>query len=344
MAPAVMNLRAPRKSRRLVNTSHTLGQIIRRGRTGITWPCRRAVASAVSLAILMTAAVAIPPAARAAAMVESTVFLVSPLHHQGSLSYPMLGLGRRQAQTIRRALSETEAAKMDSTPDELFYLFPRIGLHHVDDGFRAQLTQLYRLLLPRGGDILDLCSQHDSHLPPEVDYNSLTVHGMNYLELLANQRATGRIVRNLNRDQAFPELEESSLDAALMALSIQYMQKPVEILRGISQRLRPGGVIVVSFSNRMFPTKAVAAWRDAGSMSGLANLVMGYMREAGFKDVRTANGVSLPGESRGRGDPFLAVLGFKDETEGETSAPGRQQADSLEGVSWLPETGSRSIW
>lgn len=33
---------------------------------------------------------------------------------------------------------------------------------------RQKPPRLYRLLLPKGGNLLDLCSQHDSHLPPEA--------------------------------------------------------------------------------------------------------------------------------------------------------------------------------
>lgn len=228
---------------------------------------------------------------------------------------------------------------MDGSPDELFYILPRIGIYHVDDGFREQLTQLYRLLLPPGGDILDLCSQHDSHLPPEEEYGSLTVHGMNYLELLANRRATVRFTQNFNREPQLERFADESIDAALMSVSIQYMQRPVELLQEVHRALRPGGVAVVSFSNRMFFTKAVEAWRSQRSMRGLATLVEGYFVEAGFAGVRVANGVRLPSQGAGSvaaGDPFLAVVGFK--------SPVPEAAQEIEGVSWLATTGPGSIW
>jgi len=234
-------------------------------------------------------------------------------------------------QLALKSLNQVEASKLDPMPDELFYLVPRLGIYHVDDGFRAQLSELYRQLLPAGGDVFDLCSQHDSHLPQEVKYSSLTVHGMNYLELLANTRASSRIVRNLNNEPAFPELEDESMDAALMAVSIQYMQRPVELLRDVRRLLKPGGVMVISFSNRMFFQKAVAVWRDAKSLTDLSRLVTGYMKEAGFQEVRTANGVQVEGAVRG--DPFLAVVAFKDATQWEG-----------EGISWLPEAGRASIF
>ena len=180
----------------------------------------------------------------------------------------------------------------DSTPDELFYLIPRIGVYHVDDAFRAQLTQLYRLLIPAGGRVLDLCSQHDSHLPTEVEYE-LTVHGMNQLELLTNTRATARFTRNFNTDPTLSEFADQSFDAVLMAVSIQYMQNPVELAKEVRRVLRPGGTFIVSFSNRMFFTKALEVWRSQKTMSGLADLVVSYFLEASFEDVRSANRVRV---------------------------------------------------
>ncbi|CAK9052905.1 unnamed protein product [Durusdinium trenchii] len=192
----------------------------------------------------------------------------------------------------RSALTERDTVKMDGFPDELFYLVPRIGVYHVDDHFRAQLTELYRLLLPKGGNLLDLCSQHDSHLPPEVDY-TLTVHGMNQLELLANSRASERFTRNFNEDPSLSNLPSNSFDAVLMTVSIQYMQRPVELLKEAARVLKPGGQLIVSFSNRMFFTKAIEIWRAQRNMKGLVNLVLGYVRDAGFEQVRAANGVTL---------------------------------------------------
>mmetsp|Transcript_141406 Transcript_141406/g.368249 ORF Transcript_141406/g.368249 Transcript_141406/m.368249 type:complete len:325 (+) Transcript_141406:31-1005(+) len=267
----------------------------------------------------------------------------------------MLARGQRRSRHVQGALSEADATKIDGTPDELFYLMPRIGIHHTDEGFRQQLTQLFRILIRPDSDVLDLCSQHDSHLPSEIEYGSLTVHGMNLLELMANQRATARFTQNFNSDPTLGELADESMDAVLMTVSIQYMQRPVELFREVRRVLRPNGIVIVSFSNRMFFTKAVEAWRNQRSMRGLADLVLGYLKEAGFTDVQAANGVRLPSKEEASdsggfasflpsfsGDPFVAAVGIRTDLAG--SGKERFETAAAAGVSWLVTPGAGSIW
>jgi hypothetical protein len=61
--------------------------------------------------------------------------------------------------------------------------------------------------------------------------------------------------------------------------------------------------VVVSFSNRCFPTKAVAIWRSLDG-AGHARLVSLYLERAGFKAVRVQ--VLADGWT---GDPLTVVTG-----------------------------------
>ena len=58
---------------------------------------------------------------------------------------------------------------------------------------------------------------------------------------------------------------------------------------------------IASFSNRCFPTKAVAIWR-ALDMNGQAALIRLYLEKAGFQDVQA----HLLADGRS-GDPLIAV-------------------------------------
>src|SRR5271167_4942419 len=170
--------------------------------------------------------------------------------------------------------------KLDSEDDEIFYEPPRL-VCHIDDGAIAALTGFYRRVLPTDGVLLDLMSSWVSHLPPEIGYKEVIAHGMNAAELAANPRLSHWFIQNLNRDTNLP-LGDASLDAAMICVSIQYLQRPVAVLREVARLLRPGAPLVISFSNRCFWTKAVAIWRALDD-AGHARLVQRYLREAGFE-------------------------------------------------------------
>jgi len=147
-------------------------------------------------------------------------------------------------------------AKQDRTPDVLFYAQPRF-VTHIDDAAIDAITDLYRRLLPPGGRILDLMSSWVSHLPAEAAYGAVTGHGLNAEELAANPRLTQRFVQDLNVDPILP-FETASVDAALICVGVQYLQNPVAVLREVARVLMSGAPVVITFSNRCFPTKAVA--------------------------------------------------------------------------------------
>ncbi len=202
-------------------------------------------------------------------------------------------------------------AKADPSPDAAFYAEPRF-VTHIDDGAIAAVTGLYRAVFPPGGRVIDLMSSWVSHLPEEVAYAEVVGHGMNAAELAANPRLDRWFVQDLNTDPALP-LADASMDAAAICVSIQYLQRPVEVLTEVARVLRPGGVVVVSFSNRCFPTKAVAIWQalDGPDQCGLVEL---YLRRAGFAAVE-AHDLAPPG--RRGGDPLWAVVGRKGERDAE---------------------------
>ena len=191
--------------------------------------------------------------------------------------------------------------KADPTSDAAFYAHPRL-VAHIDDAAIAAVKQLYREVLPAGGTLLDLMSSWISHLPEDVAYGHVTGHGMNAVELAANPRLDESFVQDLNADPALP-LPTAAFDGACLCVSIQYLQRPVAALREVARVLRPGAPLVVTFSNRCFPTKAVAIWQ---ALDGAAQqrLVALYLERAGFAPVET--GAVLPPS----GDPLWAVIGW----------------------------------
>lgn len=193
-------------------------------------------------------------------------------------------------------------AKQDTGDDLAFYAPPRL-VTHIDEGAVAALTQLYRKQLPAGGRVLDLMSSWVSHLPDDCEYTEVVGHGMNAVELEANPRLTRWFVQNLNQDPVIP-LDDQAFDAAMACVGVQYLQQPLAVFAEVRRVLAPGAPFIVSFSNRCFPTKAVAVWRalDTGGQAALVKL---YLERAGFTNI-SAN--LLTGGVVG--DPLVAVIGL----------------------------------
>jgi SAM-dependent methyltransferase len=194
-------------------------------------------------------------------------------------------------------------AKLDADEDEIFYEPARL-VCHIDDGAIAALTDFYRAVLPSGGVLLDLMSSWVSHLPSEIAYAEVIGHGMNAEELAVNPRLSRWFVQNLNREPRLP-LADRMIDAAMICVSIQYLQRPIEVLRDVARVLRPGAPLVIGFSNRCFWTKAVAIWRALDD-PGHAKLVQHYLRHAGFEGIATHR---LAEWVEDASDPMTAVVG-----------------------------------
>ena len=192
--------------------------------------------------------------------------------------------------------------KADSSPDAEFYRVPRL-VTHIDEAAIAAVTALYRALIPPGGTVLDLMSSWVSHLPPEIAYAEVIGHGMNTKELAANPRLSRYFVQDLNAAPALP-LATASVDAALICVSVQYLERPVAVLREVGRVLRSGGVAAITFSNRCFPTKAVAIWQALAGPDQ-CRLVALYLSRAGFERIEARQLVA-----RGRTDPLWGVWGY----------------------------------
>ena len=189
--------------------------------------------------------------------------------------------------------------KSDDAPDEQFYSFPRF-VTHIDDPAIAAVTDLYRELFPPGGVLLDLMGSWVSHLPDDVAYAEVIGHGMNAEELAANPRYSRWFVQNLNETPRLP-LAEASVDAVAICVSIQYLQDPVAVLREVKRVLKPSGLVAITFSNRCFPTKAVAIWQALGD-EGHEKLVSHYFTTAGWERIE-----ALRSPARDA-DPLYAVI------------------------------------
>jgi SAM-dependent methyltransferase len=195
---------------------------------------------------------------------------------------------------------------MDESADARFYTAPRL-VTHIDDGAIAALTGLYRQVFRPGSVLLDLMSSWVSHLPEDVDYAEVHGLGMNADELAENPRLTSGVVHDLNADPVLP-FADGQFDGAAIAVSVQYLVEPVDVFREIGRVLRPDAPLVVSYSNRCFPTKAVALWqalddREHAELIGLYFRLSGMFGPVQAIDVRPDR---QPGD-----DPLYAVIAHR---------------------------------
>ncbi len=191
--------------------------------------------------------------------------------------------------------------RVDNSDDEAFYEPTRL-VAHIDDPARDALAAHYQKVLPANGRILDLMSSYHSHLPETANYRSVVGLGMNETELVENSCLTERVVHNLNRDPHLP-LADADFDACLIAVSVQYLTQPDVVLADVARVLKSGAPCIVSYSNRCFPTKAVAVWRSLGDQDH-AKLIALYFDTAGGFEPASLDILKPP---TGPSDPLYVV-------------------------------------
>ena len=188
-------------------------------------------------------------------------------------------------------------ARSDETDDAEFYAYPRY-VTHIDDGAIEAVGALYDELEIRGA-VLDLMSSWVSHFREAPE--SLTVLGMNADELAANPQARAWVVHDLNADPVLP-FGDDSFDHATCCVSVDYLTRPIDVFREVARVVRPGGLFACTFSNRLFPTKAIRGWMYTED-SRHQEIVSGYFAAAdGFAPATARRRATPPG-----GDPLYAV-------------------------------------
>jgi SAM-dependent methyltransferase len=195
--------------------------------------------------------------------------------------------------------------RVDDSDDPLFYSFPRFVVH-IDEWAIRTIGEIFAQRLPHNGVLLDLMSSWRSHLPPILNPVGVTGLGLNRAEMQDNPALTEVTVHDLNREPRLP-FADASFDGAILTVSVQYMIRPVEVFADVGRVLRPAAPFVVSFSNRMFPTKAVWVWQRASEPQRV-ELVRRYFGDSGmFEDIDSIERHSDIGPA----DPVYAVIGIR---------------------------------
>lgn len=182
--------------------------------------------------------------------------------------------------------------RADESPDAVFYQTSRM-VQHLDSAALATIGNQYAQLIEPGARVLDLMGSWDSHLPSHLALGQLTVLGMNPQELEANDRATAKVVQDLNHA---PRLgfAEGAFDAVICTASIEYLTDPLSVFAEVHRILRPGGLLAIAFSNRWFPPKAVKVWTELHDFERLGMVMEMFLRTSGWQELATLTRRGLP--------------------------------------------------
>jgi SAM-dependent methyltransferase len=196
--------------------------------------------------------------------------------------------------------------RLDESEDELFYQHPRMVVH-IDEGAIAKVGEIYANRLPVGGVILDLMSSWRSHLPERIRPAKVVGVGLNRAEMADNPALNDVLVHNVNTNPRLP-FEDESFDGAVMTVSVQYLTRPTELFADVGRVLKPDAPFIATFSNRMFPTKAVALWQGANQHQRQTVVKEYFAQSAAFEKIEAIDR-SEPTDPRS--DPIWAVVGYK---------------------------------
>jgi hypothetical protein len=196
--------------------------------------------------------------------------------------------------------------RADPTDDAVFYLPPR-KVVHIDEGAIAALGAMYAELLPRAGTLLDLMSSWRSHLPDVLTSSAdlaVVGLGMNAEEMAENPQLDRFEIHDLNRDPSLP-FPEAFFDGAMCAVSVQYLTQPIEVFADVARALKAGAPFVVSFSNRCFPTKAVAIWQATTDEQHVQLVASYFSLSVGWGDIQART------FRPAAGDPLYIVWAYR---------------------------------
>ena len=196
-------------------------------------------------------------------------------------------------------------SRTDEDNDGVFYSQSRL-VYHIDDAAVSALTSYYAGAIEDGDDVLDLCSSWVSHYPEDWKGGNVVGLGMNEGELSKNKQLSSFVVKDLNEDPTLP-FDDASFDKVTCVVSVDYLNKPKEIFAEIGRVLRPGGVCLLSMSNRCFPTKAFRIWLNTNDLEHVF-IAGSFFHYSGLFDGPACDDIS---PNPGRSDPLFIVKAAK---------------------------------
>lgn len=158
--------------------------------------------------------------------------------------------------------SEDAFSRLDDSNDSRFYETDRF-VSHLDSLALSTVRHLIgRLIIEGNPVILDLMAGWDSHIPDDLKASAIVGLGLNENELKKNKKLTRYVLHDLNQEPHLP-FPDCTFDVVMNTVSVDYLTQPIDVFNEVGRILKPGGLFLVIFSNRMFPQKAAKVWRES---------------------------------------------------------------------------------
>lgn len=236
------------------------------------------------------------------------------LRHWGEIIARGPGMQARWENQPTDFFSDHPFERKDELPDTGFYTRPRL-VQHIDDTAADMVRQIYSRFLLNDMKILDLMSSWQSHLPETSGSHHVTGLGLNKEELQYNETLQDHLVHDLNANGLIP-YDDDTFDLMLCSLSVEYLMNPFQIFNEAARILKPGGYLVISFSNRWFEPKSIKIWRELHEFERMGLVLEYFKHDHLFDDLHTysVRGLSRPAHDKYYGkipcsDPVYVVWG-----------------------------------
>jgi SAM-dependent methyltransferase len=200
-------------------------------------------------------------------------------------------------------------ARIDESDDIDYFSEPDLD-PFWDNSALSIVSSLYDDLLSDDMTVLDLMAgAHSPLVNSQVKTTRVVCSGLNPLELDANPICTQKYQINVNHSNALDIFNDCEFDAVLIHAAIEYATQPDHLMLQIARILKPGGRIIISFSNRSVTAKVVQIWTELHEFERPA-LVLSYLHKS--NSFTQFNSFSMRGFFRPEDDKLASRLLYSD--------------------------------
>ncbi|MCW8963775.1 MAG: methyltransferase domain-containing protein [Gammaproteobacteria bacterium] len=204
--------------------------------------------------------------------------------------------------------------RIDDTDDAIHYKDANLE-DTFDTSSGAQLTDLYGRLLQPGDHVLDMMCGAHSYLPDNINGLHVTGIGLNQEELTANRQLTDFVVHNVNKTPVLP-FEDNTFNTIVFTAAVEYLTDPALTFRELHRITKPGGSIIVTFTDHWNTLKGILIWSELHPFERLGLTLDYFLKTEGITALHTETiqGLLRPEDDKYANkklyaDPIFAVYG-----------------------------------